>query len=48
MLLPPVKKNDPCHSSLQGVLDHFDPGNFSGKVFVEQPHSKINQFNGYV
>ncbi|CAI8035915.1 Phospholipid-transporting ATPase ID [Geodia barretti] len=31
-----------------GPLDHFDPSYFSGELFAEQPHSKINQFNGYV
>lgn len=26
----------------------FDPSTFTGKVYCEQPHSKIHEFNGYM
>ncbi len=31
-----------------GVQSHFNPQNFTGKIYCEQPHNKIYDFNGYM
>ena len=44
---PASSQIDPT-TGLDLSLGQFNPDTFTGKVYCEQPHNKIHEFNGYM
>lgn len=45
---PSPSEIDPTAAGPELTREEFNPETFNGKVYCEQPHNKIYDFNGYM